>query len=56
MSKNFEETIKNIEIDDGGRIIGLKGSCKAMDLQRKPSVGFYYDADVMKELGVKRLF
>lgn len=54
--KNFENTIKEIETDDCGRIIRLKGSCKASDLQKKPIINFYFDDDFCKEFGIKRLF
>lgn len=49
MNKKFEKTIKAYELDQDGFIVGVKGSCKAKDLQK------YYDDDFCKELGIRRL-
>lgn len=54
MNKRFEKTIKAYELDQDGFVIGIKGSCKAKDLQ-KSKVYEFYDDDFCKELGIRRL-
>lgn len=50
MSQSFYKSIKKIEINDEGKTIALKGSCKAKDLQ-KPKTNI----NTFNELGIKRV-
>lgn len=54
MSKGFEKSIKEYELDQDGFVVGIKGSCKAKDLQ-KERIQEYFDDDFCVELGFRRL-
>jgi len=54
MGTSFYKSIKKVELD-GSKVVALKGSCKAGDLQKKKEFVDYDDADVYDELGIKRI-
>ncbi|HPE15041.1 MAG TPA: hypothetical protein PLT65_04325 [Bacilli bacterium] len=55
MSTGFYKSMKKMEVSDDGRTTMIKGFCKAKDLQKKGKVDVFFDDDVMKELGVRRV-
>jgi hypothetical protein len=44
--EKFKNSIKNIQLDQDGFIVGVKGRCLAKDL---------WDDDFCKELGIRRI-
>jgi len=54
MSTGFYKSIKKMEVNEQGRTVALKGSCKAKDLQ-KPKITVYGDDDSFEELGIRRM-